>query len=90
MRAGLPAVASDIPGSGVGFVVRNNETGLLVPPGDVPALAAALQRMANDAALRNRLGIDGQKRWRDEFTLCRSADQTLALYHQLLSTGAPV
>jgi glycosyltransferase involved in cell wall biosynthesis len=88
MRAGLPVVASDIPGSGVGFVVRDDETGLLVPPGDVPALAAALQRMANDAALRKRLGIAGQRRWRDEFTLDRAAEQTLALYRQLLSTGA--
>jgi glycosyltransferase involved in cell wall biosynthesis len=84
MRAGLPTVASDIPGSGVGFVVRNNETGLLVPPGDVPALAAALQRMVNDAALRQRLGAAGKKRWLDEFTLDRAADRTLALYRQLL------
>jgi glycosyltransferase involved in cell wall biosynthesis len=85
MRAGLPAIASDIPGSGVGFVVRNDETGLLVPPGDIRALAVALQRMANDAELRRRMGAAGQKRWRDEFTLDRAADQTLALYHQLLS-----
>ena len=90
MRAGLPTVASDIPGSGVGFVVRHNETGLLVPPGDVPALAGALQRMANDAALRQRLGAAGQKRWLEEFTLDRAADQTLALYRQLLSTCALV
>jgi glycosyltransferase involved in cell wall biosynthesis len=88
MRAGLPAIASDIPGSGVGYVVRNDETGLLVPPGDVPALAAALQQIANDAALRRRLGAAGQKRWRDEFTLDRAAQQTLALYRQLLPTCA--
>jgi glycosyltransferase involved in cell wall biosynthesis len=88
MRAGLPTVASDIAGSGVGYVVRNDETGLLVPPGDVPALAASLQRMANDPALRRRLGAAGQKRWHDEFTLDRAAQQTLALYRQLLSTCA--
>ena len=86
MRAGLPTVASDIPGSGVGFVVRNEETGLLVPPSDVIALAAALRRMASDAELRRRLGEAGKKRWRDEFMLDRAAEQTLALYRQLLST----
>jgi len=84
MRAGLPTVASDIPGSGVGFVVRNDETGLLVPPGDALALAAALQQMANDAELRHHLGAAGQRRWRDEFTLDRAAERTLALYREVL------
>jgi glycosyltransferase involved in cell wall biosynthesis len=86
MRAGLPTVASDISGSGVGFVVRNEETGLLVPPGDVPVLVAALQWMANDAELRRRLGAAGQRRWLDEFTLDREAERVLALYREVLDT----
>ena len=84
MRARLPTIASDIPGSGVGFVVRNGETGLLVPPGDVAALAAALQRMATDADLRQRMGAAGERRWREEFTLDRAAERTLALYREIL------
>jgi glycosyltransferase involved in cell wall biosynthesis len=88
MRAGLPTVASDIPGSGVGYVVRHGETGLLVPPGDVAALAAALRRLADDAPLRRCLGDAGARRWHDEFTLQRAADQTLALYRELLGTSA--
>ncbi len=88
MRAGLPTVASDIPGSGVGYVVRNGETGLLVPPGDVAALAAALRRLADDAPLRRCLGDAGARRWQEHFTLQRAADQTLALYRQLLDTTA--
>jgi glycosyltransferase involved in cell wall biosynthesis len=84
MRARLPVVASDIPGSGVGYVVRNGETGLLVPPGDVAALAEALRNMAQDANLRQRMGLAGEQRWREEFTLDRAAEQTLTLYREVL------
>jgi glycosyltransferase involved in cell wall biosynthesis len=50
---GTPAVASDSPG--LRESVRDGETGLLVPHGDVAALAAALGTLAGDAALRERL-----------------------------------
>ena len=83
MRAGLPVVASAIPGSGVGHVVRDGETGLLVPPGDAHALAMALRRMQEDTALRARLAAAGALRWRDEFTLERETDRVLALYRTL-------
>ncbi|MDR3388407.1 MAG: glycosyltransferase [Rudaea sp.] len=88
MRAGLPTVASDISGSGVGYVVRDGESGLLVPPGDVAALAAALRRLADDAGLRRRLGVSGARCWREEFTLDRAAERTLALYRELLEPTA--
>lgn len=87
MRARLPVVASAIAGSGVGYVVRDGETGLLVPPGDADALAASLRRLAADPALRRRLAAAGQQRWREEFTLDRAADRTLALYESVLATG---
>jgi glycosyltransferase involved in cell wall biosynthesis len=84
MQAGLPVIASAIPGSGIGFVVRDGETGLLVPPADVTALANAIRLLAADADLRRRLGAAGQARWRDEFTLARCASRVLALYQELL------
>jgi len=84
MRARLPVIASAIPGSGVNYVVRHEETGLLVPPGDATALAAALRRLAGDAPLRAGFGASGQRRWRDEFTLDRSAEQTLELYRRIV------
>ncbi len=85
MRARLPAIASAIAGSGVGFVVRDGETGLLVPPGDAAALANALRRLAADAGLRARMGAAGAQCWQQEFTLDRAADRVLALYEQVLS-----
>lgn len=83
MRARLPVVASAIQGSGIGEVVADGETGLLVPPGDASALAAALARM-RDANLRARMGADGRKRFEARFTLERSAQRWLALYEDVL------
>ncbi len=54
MAAGCPVVASDLPS--ISEVLRHDETALLVPPGDVPALAGALARLRDDAGLRLRLG----------------------------------
>lgn len=78
MRAGLPAIASAIPGSGVAAVVADGETGILVPPGDAAALAAAIERLG-DATLRQRLGSAGRTRWRENFTLEKSARAIRAL-----------
>ncbi|MFQ1001291.1 glycosyltransferase family 4 protein [Modestobacter sp. SSW1-42] len=62
MVAGLPVVASDV--GGIPEVVVHGETGLLVPPGDVPALTAALDRLVADPALRSRLAEGARERSR--------------------------
>ncbi|MES3013364.1 MAG: glycosyltransferase [Pseudomonadota bacterium] len=54
----LPVVVSDA--GGLPEVVRDGETGLVVPRDDVPALRAALQRLVRDAPLRERLGRTGR------------------------------
>jgi len=54
----LPVVVSDV--GGLPEVVRNDETGLIVPRDDVPALQSALKRLVLDAALRARLGQRGR------------------------------
>jgi len=88
MRARLPVVASKIPGSGVGFVVQDGHTGVLVAPGDAPALAAALRRLAADRAERDRFGSAGTQRWQEHFTLDRITDQVLRLYESILAQPA--
>jgi glycosyltransferase involved in cell wall biosynthesis len=60
MASGLPVVASDV--GGIPEVVRDGVTGLLVPPGDVDALAAALDRLAADPGLRTRLSAGARAR----------------------------
>jgi glycosyltransferase involved in cell wall biosynthesis len=54
MACGLPAIACA--GSGAAEVVRDGETGLLVPPGDVEALTQALRRLLSDANERESMG----------------------------------
>lgn len=64
-----PVIASSIVGSRE--LVADNETGLLYPCGDVAALSAALARLADDAALRKRMGLAGARRVREDFSIER-------------------
>ncbi len=72
---GTPSVASDVPG--LRDAVRDGETGLLYPHGDVASLASRMIRLVEDADLRRRLG-DGAVRWAATFDWERSAAETLA------------
>ena len=60
MAGGLPVVASDIPG--YDEVVRDGVNGLLVPPGNPDALAAAAGRVLDEPALAGRLAAAGRDR----------------------------
>lgn len=64
MAMGTPVVATDCP-HGPGEIIADGETGLLVPPGQSERLAAALQRLIDDPAMRLRLGRAGQARAQD-------------------------
>ena len=78
MAAGRPVVASRV--GGLAEAVVHEETGLLVPPGDPTALAAALARLARDPDLRARLGAAGHARVLARYTARRMAEGTLACY----------
>ncbi len=78
MAAGRPVVASRV--GGLAEAVVHEETGLLVPPGDPTALAAALARLARDPDLRARLGAAGRARVLARYTATRMAEGTLACY----------
>ena len=79
-----PTVGSDVPG--VRDSVRHDRTGLLVPHGDVAALAAALERVLTDDALRARLG-DGARAFAREFSWERAADRTEAHLEAVRAAG---
>lgn len=85
MDAGLPVVASDIPG--IRDVVRHGDTGLLVPPADPAALADALRRLLDDRSLARRLGAAGRIAARS-FTPERMADRYLEIYRGVVRGGA--
>jgi len=80
--AGVPVVAFDV--AGAKEAVVNNETGLLVPAGDVPALLRALMTLVENPELRRQLGERGRSRMRQEFTTEHMVDQHVRLYESLL------
>jgi glycosyltransferase involved in cell wall biosynthesis len=80
MLAGLPVVASDV--GSVGEAVREGETGLLVPPGDPGALAAAIRR-ALEPELGARLGASGRARALERFTVEAMVSAYERLYAEL-------
>jgi glycosyltransferase involved in cell wall biosynthesis len=63
---GVPSIATKMPG--VDEAVLDGETGLLVPDGDLAALAEAVYRLATDGSLRHRLGEAAGQRAASEFT----------------------
>jgi glycosyltransferase involved in cell wall biosynthesis len=83
MAAGLPVVATDV--GGVGEAVVDGETGFLVPPGDPRALAAALERLVADPALRLGLGAAGRSRALRRFDVTRYRAAHVDLYRRELA-----
>jgi glycosyltransferase involved in cell wall biosynthesis len=82
MAAGRPVIASAV--GGLPELIVDGAQGLLVPPGDAMALAAALERCVGDAALRARLGAAGHERAR-AFSTRAMARGTASVYQRALA-----
>ena len=80
--SGLPVVAAR--SGGAAEAVIENETGLLVPPDDPQALAQALTRLLNDAALRQRLGSAGRRWVENEMNWDRVGRQFMSIIESAL------
>ena len=80
--AGLAVIASRA--GGMPEAVLDEETGLLIPPGDVPALVAAMERLLSDPALADQYGAAGRRRMADEFSIEAMAAGNLAVYRRLI------
>jgi glycosyltransferase involved in cell wall biosynthesis len=78
---GKPIIATEIDGSRE--IIRDGETGLLVPPADPPALAGAILRLLEDAALARRLGENARREIPPKFSLERMIAETERLYLDL-------
>jgi glycosyltransferase involved in cell wall biosynthesis len=79
---GRPLVATDVPGCRE--IARDGENALLVPADDTVALAAALERLAGDAALRRRFGAASRALVEGELAADAVGAATLACYLSLL------
>jgi glycosyltransferase involved in cell wall biosynthesis len=78
MAAGVPVVATNVPG--IRDVIRDGETGLLVPPDDEAALGAAIDRVLGDGDLRRRLIAGATAHVNEQYTW----EKVLPQYQQLL------
>jgi glycosyltransferase involved in cell wall biosynthesis len=79
---GRPIVATDVPGCR--SVVRHEHNGLLVPPNDPLALAAALERLALDPTARIAMGEAGRQLVLDRFTHEKINQATMQVYQDVL------
>jgi glycosyltransferase involved in cell wall biosynthesis len=78
MANGRAVIASQV--GGLTEIFADQQSGLLVPPGDAPALAAAIDRLAADHDLARRLGQTGRQRALDHHSLESHVQSLLALY----------
>ena len=83
MRAGKPIVASDIEGSGVGWVNEHGKTGLNVPPAEVTQLVAAIKSLLEDPLRAAEYGTAARLRYLEHFTAQRMVQRCMELYAEL-------
>jgi glycosyltransferase involved in cell wall biosynthesis len=79
---GRPLIATDVPGCR--SIARPGINGLLVPLGDVEALAEAIDRLAADAELRQTFGRASRELVENEFSAARVGRDLIRLYRRLL------
>jgi glycosyltransferase involved in cell wall biosynthesis len=84
MGAGLPCIAAGV--GGVPEVLRA-DCGVLVTPGDVGSLRAAMQRLLDEPSLAARLGAAARDRIAEQFSLSRCAEGHLRLWSDILGNG---
>ena len=85
MERGRPVVVSAV--GGLPEIVRDGETGLVVPPGDADVLADALVALASDLPRAARMGAAGRRRAVESFTPERATSGIEALYRRELSAS---
>lgn len=82
MASGLPVVSTDC--GGPSTAVKEGETGFLTPVGDAPVMAAAMERLLNDAALCERMSVAGRRAAEERFSLEAAGRVFLDKYDELL------
>jgi len=82
MAAGLPVVGTAI--DGTKEIVKDGETGLLVPADDADALAAAMNELADSVELRSRMGKAGRLRAESKYSMEKMVERYETLYTNLV------
>lgn len=83
IHAGCAIVASEV--GGIPEMVKHQETGLLVPPGDPKALADALKRMMISEELRNQTRVSAKQLIQNNFSIDAMVNGNFSIYQKVLS-----
>ncbi len=83
MASGLPVIASKV--GGIPEVVRDNETGLIVPPRDQESLAEAIKKLQQDKPLREQLGKQAQAWVQEHHDTHQLPERVLKVYNQIIA-----
>lgn len=86
MACGMPVVCTQL-GTGTSYVNRDGVTGLVVAPNDPQALAAAINKLLVSPALRAKMGAEGRRRAREEFSFQSMINSSISFYQEALSEG---
>jgi glycosyltransferase involved in cell wall biosynthesis len=86
MAAGRPVIASSV--GGLPDIVQDGITGVLVPPGDVDALRAAMTRLLADPDLRTQMGEAAHQR-AVKYSASTVVPQLESVYHQVINSPPP-
>jgi glycosyltransferase involved in cell wall biosynthesis len=81
MALGVPVVSTPV--SGVAELVQHEQTGLLAPARDAPALADAMARLMADADLRGRLACHARQLIESDYDLSKNVARLAALFWQV-------
>ena len=84
MCRGKATIAAEVPGSGMGWIVQTNETGLTTTPGNPDSLADAMRNLGLERDKLHALGENGKTRFNQLFHIDKSAGETRTLYGRLL------
>lgn len=80
-QAGLPAVATKT--GGIPWIIKDGESGILVPPKNSEALAEALKKLLDDEGLRKRMGQKNRELISQKFPLEKMLKETTNLYQKI-------
>lgn len=84
MACALPVICTEL-GTGTSYVNQHEQTGLVVPPNNPPALARAINRLLAEPARRAQMGAAGRRRVRKEFSSESMTGNIIALYREAIA-----
>lgn len=87
LASGLPAVATKV--GGVPEVVKEDESGYLVQPGDPEAMAEKLDILVKNPGMRREMGMAGRKSVEEKYDIRKLNERLVELYRSLLAEDAP-